>query len=205
MRDIVVTEKLDGTNAQILIDDDGKTLTVGSRNRLITPEDDNYGFARWCKENETELLKLGPGRHFGEWWGAGIQRRYGVAEKRFSLFNVGRWAQAKGVDGNFKGVVDLRDVTLSGVSCCHVVPTLYEGPFNMALIDAAIAQLKEHGSVAAPGFMDPEGIVIYHTASGTLFKRTVKNDESPKGVPGLTNGKQLAKGVNAANEVFYNR
>ncbi|NOS67037.1 MAG: RNA ligase family protein [Candidatus Peribacteraceae bacterium] len=181
MRDIVVTEKLDGTNAQILIDETGTKMTIGSRNRIITPEDDNYGFARWCKDNEAELLKLGPGRHFGEWWGAGIQRRYSVAEKRFSLFNVGRWKSllTPSIPGVFEGNVD---GGIAGPLCCYVVPTLYEGPFNMALIDAALAQLKEHGSVAAPGFLDPEGIVILHKASGTLFKRTVKNDESPKGM-----------------------
>lgn len=27
------------------------------------------------------------------------------------------------------------------------------------------------------GFMDPEGIVIYHTGSGTLYKKTFENDE----------------------------
>lgn len=179
MRDVVVTEKLDGTNAQIFIDDTGRNMIVGSRNRNITPQDDNYGFARWCNENFEDLLKLGPGRHFGEWWGAGIQRRYGLTEKRFSLFNVGRWS----ADSDLTTVPGVLDKTsqLPGPSCCHVVPTLYTGPFNMPLIDAALAQLKEHGSLAAPGFMDPEGIVILHKASGTLFKRTIKNDESPKG------------------------
>jgi hypothetical protein len=78
-RGCVITEKIDGTNAQVCFADDGQML-VGSRNRWITPDNDNYGFARWCVENETELRKLGPGRHFGEWWGAGIQRRYNVPE-----------------------------------------------------------------------------------------------------------------------------
>ena len=34
---------------------------------------------------------LVPGRHFGEWWGSGIQRGYGLDEKTFSLFNAYRW------------------------------------------------------------------------------------------------------------------
>lgn len=89
----VVTEKIDGTNAQILIED-GKIVGVGSRNRWIKPgkEHDNYGFAGWVEQNEEELLKLGDGYHFGEWYGCGIQRNYGLKEKRFALFNSGRWS-----------------------------------------------------------------------------------------------------------------
>lgn len=90
-REAIITEKLDGTNAQVFIGEDGEML-FGSRSRWITPEDDNFGFARWATGNREDLLKLGPGQHFGEWWGAGIQRRYGLTEKRFSLFNVSRWS-----------------------------------------------------------------------------------------------------------------
>ena len=94
-REVIVTEKIDGTNAQILVNDEGTDFRVGSRNQWITPEADNFGFARWCADNRDDLLKLGPGRHFGEWWGSGIQRGYGLAkgEKRFSLFNVSKWAE----------------------------------------------------------------------------------------------------------------
>jgi hypothetical protein len=90
---MIVTEKLDGTNAQVHITDDGR-IFAGSRNRWITPDADNFGFARWVAEHEEELRALGPGSHYGEWWGSGIQRRYGLDEKRFSLFNVGRWTRA---------------------------------------------------------------------------------------------------------------
>src|SRR6266404_7201095 len=85
-REMIITEKLDGTNAQVWIGDYGEFQT-GSRNRWITPgkATDNAGFAGWCEENKEELLKLGPGHHFGEWWGRGIQRTYGLNEKRFSL------------------------------------------------------------------------------------------------------------------------
>lgn len=72
-RGCIITEKLDGTNAQVFVTDDGR-LYAGSRNRWITPEDDNYGFAKWVRANAEELKLLGPGRHFGEWWGNGIQR-----------------------------------------------------------------------------------------------------------------------------------
>lgn len=166
-RGCVITEKIDGTNAQILVNDDGTDLRAGSRNRWISPEDDNYGFARWVAENREELLRLGPGRHFGEWWGSGIQRRYGLtgADKRFSLFNSGRWL-----------------TNPDRPACCSVVPVLYAGVFTDTAVEAALENLRVGGSVASPGFMDPEGVVVFHAASRTLFKKTIKNDSEPKSV-----------------------
>jgi hypothetical protein len=161
-RDVVVTEKLDGTNAQVYITDAGE-VHAGSRNRWITPEADNYGFAGWVERNREELLKLGPGSHFGEWWGAGIQRRYGLSEKRFSLFNVTRWGDAA-----------VRP------ACCDVVPTLWIGPFDAFDVSRVMGKLASEGSVAAPGFMQPEGIVIFHVSSGALFKKTFEKDATGK-------------------------
>jgi len=163
-RDIVVTEKIDGTNAQVFIGDDG-TIRAGSRTRWITPgkQTDNYGFAGWVQDNRDDLLKLGPGRHFGEWWGKGIQRGYGMSERRFSLFNVHRWADDA-----------LRP------TCCHVVPTLYSGSFDECAITDTISVLGAFGSAAAPCFMDPEGIIVFHTAAGIGFKKTIKDDHKPK-------------------------
>ena len=139
-RQCVITEKIDGTNAQIAITEDGK-MFVGSRNKWITPEDDNYGFARWAREHEEELLTLGVGRHYGEWWGKGIQRRYGLEEKRFSLFNVHRWTEGL-------------------PSCCSLVPVLYQGDYDTSIIDNVMESLAASGSLASPGFMNPEGIVV---------------------------------------------
>lgn len=160
-RGCVITEKIDGTNAQIYFPDDGGPMLVGSRNRWITPADDNYGFARWAHENEPELRKLGFGRHFGEWWGSGVQRRYNMTEKRFSLFNVGRWAAP--------------DAVLP--SCVHLVPVLHNGDFTTNAVDDALEQLRTGGSVASPGFMSPEGVVVFHVASRMLYKVTLDNDE----------------------------
>lgn len=162
-RDVVVTEKIDGTNAQILITEDGGFFT-GSRNRWITPENDNYGFSRWAYEHQEELMELGVGRHFGEWWGSGIQRGYGLekGEKRFSLFNTSKWKDAR-------------------PACCGVVPILWEGVMDDIDIESIMLELKLEGSVAAPGYMNPEGIVIFHTAGGSLFKKTFEQDATGKG------------------------
>jgi hypothetical protein len=183
-REIVVTEKVDGTNAQIAIveiidehardafradpfclailpgakdGDSARALYAGSRNRWLTPESDNFGFARWVVGHAEELQTLGPGRHYGEWWGAGIQRRYGQTEKRFALFNVARWN-----DQN------------PPPSIVGVVPILARGE---AVDPAAVlARLGETGSIIAPGFMQPEGIIVFHSSSRQLYKMTFEMD-----------------------------
>lgn len=184
-REIIISEKIDGTNASIFIQDilleenakdpnillyktiDGKALTIraGSRTKWITPQNDNYGFAKWVLNNSDELFKLGEGHHFGEWWGKGIQRGYNMKEKQFSLFNVARW-------GEFGTEIK--------PACCGVVPVLYRGVFDTVNIDAALVDLKLSGSFAAPGFNNPEGIVVWHTAANIGFKKTIKDDDKPK-------------------------
>ena len=163
-REVIITEKIDGTNASIFIGDDGEFL-VGSRTRWITPEQDNAGFARWAYERKDELMLLGPGHHFGEWWGNGIQRGYGLKEKRFSLFNTARW-----------------DDPTKYPACCGVVPVLYQGPMYPTVMEDTIARLRYDGSYAAVGFMKPEGIVMYHTAARIGFKKTLEKDDKPKGM-----------------------
>jgi hypothetical protein len=159
-REIIVTEKIDGTNAQVHITEDGR-IFAGSRTRWITPYADNFGFAAWVRDNEESLRELGPGSHFGEWWGAGIQRRYGQTTKRFSLFNVDRWGESR-------------------PASCDVVPVLYRGNFDTDEIEACLSLLQHNGSLAAPGFMNPEGVVVFHLAGRVGFKKTLHKDEMPK-------------------------
>lgn len=165
-RTCTITEKIDGTNAQIYIGEDG-TFKTGSRNRWITPEDDNYGFSRWAHENKEELMRLGPGRHFGEWWGYKIQHGYGglIKDKRLYLFNTSKWS---GVE--------------TRPACCGVVPILYEGEFSTDAVNLTIEKLRTWGSAACPGYMKPEGIIVYHHALNIYAKKTLIKDESPKGI-----------------------
>jgi hypothetical protein len=179
-RQCVITEKIDGTNGVIYVealegypsDDlfcvyqtDGLAMWVGSRTRWITPEQDNFGFAKWALHYAEALMTgLGVGTHHGEWWGQGIQRGYGLKEKRFSLFNTAKWSD---------------DAVRP--SCCHVVPVLYQGLFDTNMVWAALTNLEARGSMAAPGFMNPEGVVVYHRAGNLMFKKTIKNDDVPKG------------------------
>lgn len=193
-RDVVITEKIDGTNAAVgIVEVTEDELSWGeaappdtailvslhnqglyavyaqSRKRLITPTNDNFGFARWVHENAVTLAAdLGPGLHFGEWWGSGIQRGYGLekGEKRFSLFNVKRW--------NFQLEVPFYTPRL------NTVPVLYTGEFNTDTVRDVMDNLEDYGSQAAPGFLEPEGVVIYHVAANALFKATIYNDAAPK-------------------------
>ena len=189
LRNITITEKIDGTNAAIGIvpverglpaeDRDPNIFATiptqdgllgvyaQSRSRLITPgkQTDNYGFAGWVQSNADALVDLlGEGLHYGEWWGNGIQRKYGMSEKWFSLFNTARYAELE---------EDL-DLNLS------VVPVLYEGPNDTAAIAAALESLRVNGSVAAPGFMNPEGICVYQAASRQISKVTLDKNDAGK-------------------------
>lgn len=177
-RDVVITEKIDGTNGVVMIDD--HAMYVGSRSRWLARINadeivgaqldkkgrvvDNFGFAQWCFDNRAELFRLGDGSHFGEWWGSGIQRGYGMTEKRWSLFNVSKWSD---------------DAVRP--ACCHVVPTLYHGEFDTQAIMRVMDDLASKGSWAAPGFMKPEGVVIFHAQARVLFKKTFDKDDAGKG------------------------
>lgn len=151
---IVITEKIDGTNAQLLIDPDTGVFQAGSRTRWVTPEEDNYGFANWAYRNKDALIEgLGRGRHFGEWWGLGIQRGYNMPEKRFSLFNTMRPFDS--LPSNI------------GVS---IVPVIYQGPLKDTAIEDAIKRLENEGSIASPGFRNFEGICIFMRNSKQVYK-----------------------------------
>lgn len=201
-RECIITEKIDGTNASIWIeqvsgpenpfDMDADcfmgmkngfyyAVAAASRSRFLTPEkeNDNFGFAAWVRDNVSDLIQLGPGVHHGEWWGKGIQRGYGQSGRIFSLFNTSRWVSQHGEqtiiseEGN--------NPQRYAPECCHVVPVLFRGFFSTEAWLFEFEKLGFHGSSAAPGFMNPEGIMIYHTAARQYFKKTFEGDLAGKG------------------------
>lgn len=179
---IRITEKIDGSNAQIVIEtvlsnkwvESGITdynVIAGSRTRFLSPgkDTDNYGFAAWVEANRTELIeKLGLGVHYGEYYGAGIGAKYGLSEKRLALFNVKHFPPGRPLP---KGV--------------DVVPVLYEGPFSQQAIDDALNLLKTQGSQLVKGFMNVEGVVVEFPAFGHSLKHVFTPEETgwkaPKG------------------------
>lgn len=224
LKDMTVTEKLDGTNAAVVIVErpfgDGSSggihmnclrvvfgpvdMDVGesvteyqvfaqSRKRMITPEKDNFGFAGWVRDNATELVAvLGPGRHYGEWWGQGIQRTYGLNHKVFSLFNTDKWGQ---LDPIYEEQIGL-----------SVVPELYRGPFDTVRVEKIMRELYNQGSnVAAHGWYgEAEGVCVFHHASRTVFKATFEAD-GPKGGPRDDHGNvvNLFAAADLAKAGFY--
>ena len=216
-RDVIVTEKIDGTNAAVVIEEfpygfygevvqelnetnewaqqnipalpaiefvntelarvlkvvpgPGKMDNGGrpaveywvgaqSRSRLLTTSEDNHGFAKWVQQNARTLAQdLGEGRHFGEWWGQGIRRNYGLDHKRFSLFNTRRFG---GVAFQTPNV--------------YTTPVLYEGQFHEWAVTNALAELSAYGSRAVPGWDRPEGVCVYHRAADQVFKVTLGDD-----------------------------
>jgi hypothetical protein len=175
---MICTEKIDGSNGAIVfpefdrdgnpLENDGDLMLVQSRKQFITPEKDNFGFARWATERQQELFEiLGPGIHYGEWYGSGIQRGYGLqnGERRFMLFNVGRWR-------NYKGP------WLEGLEYSTV---LAEGMFDTSVIREQITRLRIDGSQHVPGYRNPEGVIAFHVAANFSFKATLVKDEEWKG------------------------
>lgn len=196
-RECVITEKIDGTNAQISIYPTnaltpyhsqiigitgGFAVQVGSRTRWINPESDNYGFAKWCYAHLDEIVTLGEGRHFGEWWGNGIQRNYGAPDKRLSLFNGHRWCLHGSTPNTIGGPNPTAPAKLQDIlpPCIGLVPTLFKGTFSDLVVETCLNRLFVQGSVASPGFMKPEGIIVHHVAAGHGFKVTLENDGLPK-------------------------
>ncbi len=187
-RECIITEKIDGTNAQIFIEafegielylaDESPVawreyegviyrIFAGSRSMWLQTNQknkDNYGFAQWVTDNADDLIKLGPGRHYGEWYGRGIQRTYGLDHKRFALFDAVRW----------QGSPDLP-------KCCHVVPVLgmYDRIPGPDYVNGWVDELRMSGSRLAT--WPAEGIVIYHRQGNHAYKVTLENDEGGKG------------------------
>lgn len=154
---VYVTEKIDGTNAVIHVAEDG-TVTPGSRERWLLPnQPDNFGFGEWVRQYEDVLRQLGPGYHYGEWHGAGIQRKYGQTIRRFASFEF--WRD------------DLPSLITK-------VPLLYEGPWKSSILNDYVDYLAAYGSVLYPGFMDPEGVVVtFKNMRSAKFKKLCKNDQ----------------------------
>ena len=161
-RECFITEKVDGTLGSVIIND-GLIFACSKSVVLTDAVPDNFGFRRWVKEHEAELMTLGEGQHSGEWYGSGIQRTYGLKEKRWALFNTSKWSDPA-----------VRP------KCCDVVPVIWSGIFDTFRVDECLRFLKEAGSQIVSGWMKPEGIIIYHVAANCYFKKTLVKDEEWK-------------------------
>lgn len=175
-----ITEKLDGTNACVVVYNG--EVRAQSRKRFITPDDDNYGFAKWVYDNAGALMDtLGYGYHYGEWFGEGIQKNpLGIEGKRFALFHPTKYTEANGYN-------------LAMVDGLETVPLLHHGQCDVWTIPNIMQDLELYGSKVVgaktsqePGFFDmnvtytkaaePEGIIIWNNETRTRTKMLLKDD-----------------------------
>lgn len=202
-----ITEKIDGTNAGVCVQGVSKTVFDGhpdamrvfgeecdylvraqSRKRIITPGNDNFGFAAWVWENAASLANLlGHGYHYGEWYGEGIQKNpLAVKGRRWALFNTWHWGRKENLDR-------LRMVDIPGLT---TVPVLHDeqrdGPADYMTIPAIINGLNAGGS-RADGFMTlpnahkmdfhvegPEGIIVWQRETRQRYKILLREDDKHK-------------------------
>jgi hypothetical protein len=61
---------------------------------------------------------------------------------------------------------------------CVCINEYLDSPSTTAI--GIMSMMKTSGSYASPGFMKPEGIVMFHGPSNTAFKKTFEYDEYGK-------------------------
>lgn len=154
-----ITQKIHGSNALVCISPDGE-LKTGSRTRWVTPEDDNYGFSNFVNAHREEFITLlGPGYHYGEWAGPGINSGEGLSVKTFVLFDWWKYPAERKLPLNVRPV-----------------PVLYNGAADVSAVHLAMDKLLTEGSLLSPGFMRPEGVVVQ--LNKTRYKVVFKPEET---------------------------
>ncbi len=174
-----ISEKIDGSNGLIYVhharfDDvkkgvDRSYILAGSRSKWLIDDGsktwDNHGFGSWVEENEEDLYSLDEGYHYGEWYGKGINRGYGLLDKRFMLFNYGRYAEK----------LRLADSGLLFNMPTKVqVETVFHHNVKFEQLFQIIAEVRYHlthdGSKHVQGYIKPEGLIVRSELSGKLWK-----------------------------------
>ena len=212
-----ITEKIDGTNAGVSVQGvswgvvhtppadailvNSTKLDVNgipecsylvraqSRKRIITPDNDNFGFAKWVWENAEGLANLlGFGYHYGEWYGEGIQKNpLAVQGRRWALFNTWHWTRKENLDR-------LVDADIPGLT---LVPVLHDeqrdGPADFTTIPDIMEELALYGSKADGAAMvkegydwendryaEPEGIIVWQRETRQRYKILLREDDKHK-------------------------
>ena len=110
--------KLDGTNAAIGVV--GSQVYYQSRERLISPSDDNMGVANWASKLENFWLEVAQkfGRDlliFGEWSGPGIQKNVAISKIPKKIFTVFAIRPLEDLDELIVEPEDLKSILLSSL------------------------------------------------------------------------------------------
>lgn len=176
-----VKPKLHGTNASIVIKPNGEVYAQ-SRKNVITPENDNAGFARWVESLDINTnLAHSTWIIYGEWAGTGIQKNDAVTQIGKKAFfpicmRVIKNDGTEEVDHKPVFIEKILEVVgIDGHPDIHVIPIMAELDISFSgdsehlqavenTINALVAQFEEIDpyindlfGVEAPG----EGVVVY--------------------------------------------
>ena len=144
--------KLHGTNAAVVFHKDGR-VEFQSRERVLTPEDDNAGFCKWGMNHLEELKETYDNIRyhldisafesiaiFGEWCGPGINKNVGINQlptKMFVIFNI------TGVNGDMREELQPDEIKTL-VYHYDDITTIYDFPTWEVVIDFNAPQLIQN-------------------------------------------------------------
>lgn len=139
-RDYIIKIKLHGTNAAIV--KEGGVLHAQSRNRVITPDNDNAGFAQYVSTLDPMVFTEGA-VVYGEWAGPGVQKGDAVCkipQKTFFVFAV------KDKFGVVSSDLDALKFFVPEVPQIMVLPKMGDlsfDPYNDIEVDKVAEELSE--------------------------------------------------------------
>ena len=169
--------KLHGTNAAVQHLPGGE-LVAQSRTRIITPDDDNAGFAAYVMEHADFYRSVVPEGWavFGEWCGQGIQAGMALNKLDHKVFAV--FGATPAVDADEREwVVDPDALTQMLGPRVHVIPWYLE-PFKVDFANPMAATMRMEAIIAEVEARDPwvadvfgveglgEGVVLYPEVGG---------------------------------------
>lgn len=121
---ITITEKIDGANASIAVDENGNLIAFSRRNQL-TPENDLQGFYEYVQSLDSFMISCVLGARyifFGEWLVKHTIRYPEDKMKQFYVFDI--W------DNKTEQYLPWEEVKQRAEFCgLKMIPVFYDGPF----------------------------------------------------------------------------
>lgn len=178
---LTITEKIDGTNACIRILDG--TVSAQSRKRVITPDDDNFGFAKWVHDNAGALTDvMGYGVHFGEWFGEGIQKNpLGIEGKRFAHFSPWKFNDEQKERITESGLVEFVPVLFEGQADIYTIPNVMQDLDLYGTRVAGATKVANGYDWELDEMARAEGVIVWQRETQQKYKILLDNDAIHKG------------------------
>lgn len=202
-RDIVITEKIDGTNAAIqivkltdenswVVDGEPRQFPSSLDNEKVTAflevEGEHYAVVA---QSRNRIITPGKGTDNAGFAGWVRESAYTLVQDLGEGIHFGEWwgqsiQHGYGMDRKVFSLFNTHrwgsKAQLFRTENLRLVPVLYAGPFDQDAINRVLEDLNAFGSYARAFHPKPEGIIIYHTAAKQVFKVLCENDEIPKGL-----------------------